>query len=125
MGSTDGEQSMVSIRCDPLRYVLKVGWVGKRCVHGSRRPVDIMSLSKPDRGFSAVSLKSPPRMMSCCIVWNCLTWVVRSCMKACLGCKYDFPIELSVILCWCHAVIPVSLVGRMLTWYTEIIVIGG
>ena len=77
---------MVSILCEPLRYVLKVGCVGNRWVHGSRRPVSIMSLSKPERGLSAVSLKSPPSMISCFIDWNSLTWLVRSCINACRGC---------------------------------------
>ena len=78
LGNTVGEQRMVSMRCEPLRYVLKVGWVGKRWFHGSISPVDIMSLSSPERGFSAVSLKSPPNMMSCWSDWNCLTCSVRS-----------------------------------------------
>ena len=64
MGNTVGEHSVVSMRWDPRRYVLKVGCVGKRWVHGSRRPVDNMSLSKPERGLSEVSLKSPPNIIS-------------------------------------------------------------
>jgi len=125
MGMTDGEHSVVSIRCDPLRYVLKVTCVGKRWVHGSIRPVESISLSRPDRGLSEVSLKSPPRIMSWFIDWKkCLIWSVRSWMKACRGCKWDLPSWLRPTRCWCHAVKPMSLVGRMLTWYAEMIVSG-
>ena len=46
-------------------------------------------------------------------------------MKACRGCNWDLPSVLRVIRCWCHAVIPMSLVGLTFTWYTEMIVIGG
>ena len=69
---------MVSMRRDPRRYVLKGGCVGNRWDHGSSRPVSNMSLSKPDLGFSAVSLKLPPKIISWFNDWKALTCLVRS-----------------------------------------------
>lgn len=120
----DGEQKTWSILVDPLVCVLKSGTFGNLLVHGSIIPVEDNKRNRPDVALVVVSLKSPPTMTECPSDWHALMNLIKSSINAFRGWMSVLPSLSKRSRCWCHAVMPTSFVGCLLTWYAEMIVTG-